>query len=144
MSIKAFLKRCLMQYFMVTTCVTVAIAVLGMSLDPEARFGYNAYFSPLIFSFIGLLPSLVLYSRREIPFRRMMVRKVLQIILLEALLIAFVFWTGLLHDFDDTIFFAIAVLIVYLAVNFIEWHMDSKEANEINKTLKSMQATEHS
>lgn len=142
MSIKAFLKRCLIQYFIITTCVTVAIAVLGMSLDPESRFGYEAFFSPLIFAFISLLPSIVLYSRKELPFRRMLVRKVLQIILLEAMLIAFGLWTGILHSIADTFFFALAVLVVYLAVSFIEWHMDRQEADEINKTLKSMQGRE--
>jgi len=29
MSLKAFLKRCLMEYFIITTCVTAAIGILA-------------------------------------------------------------------------------------------------------------------
>jgi hypothetical protein len=34
-----------MEYFIITTFVTAAIAVMGLSLDPSARFGYEAFFS---------------------------------------------------------------------------------------------------
>lgn len=139
MSFKAFLKKCLMQYFIITTCVTVAIALLGLSMEPAARFGYEAYFSPLIFAFISLLPSFVTYSRKELSIRQALLRKVLYVIVLEAMLMAFGFFAGILHGSADASFFALAVFLVYLAVNLISWQIDKKEADEFNKTLKSMQ-----
>jgi hypothetical protein len=139
MSFKAFLKRCLMQYFIITTCVTAAIAILGLSLDPAAKLGYEAYFSPLIFGLVSLVPSLVTYSRKELSFRQTLLRKVLHVIVLEAMLIAFGFWVGILHGTADASFFGLAVFIVYLAVNLISWQIDKKDADEINKTLKSLQ-----
>ncbi|WP_429142320.1 DUF3021 family protein [Anaerotaenia torta] len=142
MSFKVFLKRCLMEYFIVTTCVTAAIAVLGLSLDPTARFGYEGFFSPLIFGLISLVPSFVTYSRRELSLRQALVRKVFHVIVLEAMLIAFGFWTGLLHSPAESSFFGLAVFAVYIAVNLISWLLDKKEADEINKTLKSLQDTD--
>jgi hypothetical protein len=139
MSFKAFLKRCLTEYFIITTCVTAAIAVLGQSLDPTARFGYEGYWSPLFFGFIGLVPSFVTYSRRELSFRQALVRKVLHVIVLEAMLIAFGFWTGILHDPSEASAFGLAVFAVYIAVNLISWLLDKKQAREINRTLKSLQ-----
>ncbi len=139
MSFKAFLKKCLMQYFIITTCVTVAIALLGLSMDPAARFGYEAYFSPLIFAFISLLPSIVTYSRKELSIGQTLLRKVLYVIVLEGMLSAFGFWAGILHGAADASFFVMAVFIVYLAVNLISWRLDKKDADELNKTLKSMQ-----
>jgi hypothetical protein len=139
MSFKAFLKKCLMQYFIITTCVTVAIALLGLSMEPAARFGYEAYFSPLIFAFISLLPSFVTYSRKELSIRQALLRKVLYVIVLEAMLLAFGFWAGILHGAADALSFGLAVFLVYLAVNLISWKIDRKEADEFNKTLKSMQ-----
>lgn len=139
MSLKAFLKRCLMEYFIITTCVTAAIGVLGLSLEPTAKIGYEGYFSPLIFGLVSLVPSFAMYSRRELSFRQALVRKFLHFTLLEAMLIAFGHWAGILLGFGDTISFALAVFIVYLAVNLLSWHLDSREAGEINKTLKALQ-----
>ncbi len=139
MSFKAFLKRCLMEYFIITTCVTAAIAVLGQSLDPTARFGYEGYLSPLIFGFISLVPSFATYSRRELSFRQALVRKVLHVIVLEAMLTAFGLWTGILRSPIEASFFGLAVFVVYIAVNLISWLLDKKEASELNRTLKFLQ-----
>lgn len=139
MSLKAFLKQRLMEYFIITTCVAAAIAILGMSLDPAAKFGYEAYFSPLLFGLVSLVPSVVTYSRKELTLRQALIRKLIHFALLEALLVAFGHWAGLLHGAGDMASFAVAVFIVYLAVNLISWYLDSREASEINKTLKAMQ-----
>lgn len=142
MSFKDFLKRCLMEYFIITTCVTAAIAMLGLSADPAATFGYEAYFSPLIFGLISIVPSFVTYSRRELSFRGALIRKVLHVILLESLLTGFGFWAGLIQNAEEAAFFVLTVFIVYIAVNLISWLLDKKEAGEINKTLKSLQGRE--
>jgi hypothetical protein len=139
MSFKVFLKRCLMEYVIITTCVTAAIGVLGQFLDPTARFGYEGFYSPLIFGFISLVPSFVTYSRRELSLRQTLVRKVLHVIILEAMLIAFGFWTGILRTPAEASFFGLAVFAVYIAVNLISWLLDKKEANELNRTLRSLQ-----
>ncbi|MEA4969800.1 MAG: DUF3021 family protein [Candidatus Pelethousia sp.] len=139
MSFKAFLKKCLMEYFIITTCVTAAIGVLGLSVDPTAKLGYEAYFSPLLFGLVSLAPSFVTYSRKELSFRQTLVRKVLHVIVLEATLLAFGFWAGTLHDAAAAFSFGLTVFIVYLAVNLISWQIDKKDASEINKTLKSLQ-----
>lgn len=139
MSFKDFLKRCLMQYCIITTCVTAAIAVLGQSLDPSAKFGYEAYFSPLIFGLISLVPSFAVYSRKELSFRQALMRKLLHFFLLEAMLVGFGLWSGILVNAVDACFFGLTVFIVYVVVNLIEWQIDKKDAKEINKTLKSLQ-----
>ncbi len=139
MSFKHFLKRCLMEYFIITTCVTMAIAILGLSMDPAAKFGYESYFSPLIFGLVSLVPSFATYSRRELSFRQALLRKVLHVIMLEVLLIVFGFWAGIIHGTADASFYGLTVFIVYMAVNLISWKIDKKDATEINKTLKSLQ-----
>lgn len=139
MSFKTFLKSCLREYFIITTCVTAATALLGQALDPAARFGYEAFFSPLIFGLIGLLPSLITYSPKELSFRQALVRKVLHFIVLEAMLIGFGFWSGILHSLTDATFFCLTVLIVFLTVNLISWQFDKKDAYKINQMLKSLQ-----
>lgn len=128
-----------MEYFIITTCVTAAIAILGLSLDPVAKFGYEAFFSPLIFGLVSLVPSFITYSRKELSFRQALVRKVFHFFVLEAMLLGFGFWAGILHDLYDAFFFGLTVFIVDLVVNLISWQIDKKDASEINKTLKSLQ-----
>jgi len=139
MSIQDFLKKCLMDYFIVTTCITAATGVLGLILDPDAVFGYEAFFSPLIFGFLGLLPSLVTYSARELTLRQALFRRVLQFLLLETLLISFGFFTGLLRTSFQAISFAFTVLTVYLLSGITGWILDRREADRLNLILKEFQ-----
>ncbi len=136
---KTFLKRCLLEYFIITTCITVATGVLGLALDPTAKFGYESYFSPLLFGLISLIPSFLTYSQKELSFRQAILRKVLHVIVLEVVLIVVGFQVEILQVPTDALFFALAVCIVFIAVNFISWKLDQKNADEINKKLKSLQ-----
>jgi hypothetical protein len=139
MSFKSFLKKCITQYFIITTCITAAIGILGMNLEPTARFGYEAYFSPLLFGLISVIPSFAMYARKELSFHQILIRKIIHVILLETLLIIFGIVTGLLSNFSDSISFALAVFAVYLIVNVISWQLDLKEAGKINDSLKTFQ-----
>jgi hypothetical protein len=139
MSLKEFAKKNLMNYFIIVTGITVAIAVLGMNFDPDAQFGYEAFFSPIIFGTIAVLPSFVLYSKKELSFRQMLFRRILHFIVLEIILLAFGFISGLLKGIDVTLTFAVSVFAVYLFTIVISWIIDSKTAAEINKGLKKIQ-----
>lgn len=140
MNFKEYMKKSLKTYFIVVTAVTVAIPVLGMNFDPEATFGYEAYFSPLIFGAVALLPSLVLYSRRELTLKRMLLRRVLHFITLELTLLLFGYLFGLFDGTEVAISFAFSVFVVYLFTFIVEWVMDSKTAGEINEGLKKLQS----
>lgn len=140
MSFREYLKKSLMTYFIIVTAVTIAIPVLGMNFDPGATFGYEAYYSPLIFGVVALLPSLVLYSKRELTFRRMLVRRVFHFIALESILLLFGSLFGLFDGIEVAISFAFSVLVVYLFTSMIEWVIDSKTAGKINEGLKKLQS----
>jgi len=139
MSLRAFLKQCLMQYFIITTLVTAATGILGLSLDPGARFGYESFFSPLLFGFLSLAPSVVTFSRKELSLRQTLLRKALYVLLLEGTLIAFGVWSRILQSPSEAALFALAVLIVFALVNLINWLIGRREAGQINRILKSMQ-----
>jgi hypothetical protein len=140
MSFIEFGKKNLMSYFIIVTGITVAIAVLGLKLDPEASFGYEAYFSPLIFGAVAVLPSFVLYSRRELTFRQMLFRRILHFAALELLLLSFGYGFGLFDKTDTAVSFAVSVFAVYLFTNLIQYIIDSKTAGKINEGLKKLQS----
>jgi hypothetical protein len=139
MSIKDFMKKCLLEYCIITTCVTAATAVLGLNISPDARFGYESFFSPLLFGLLSLVPSIVTYSRKELSLRQTVIRKLLYLLLLEATLTVFGLWASLFHATADIAFFMFTVFMVYILVHWIKWLIDRKSADEINKTLKALQ-----
>ena len=128
-----------MEYFIIVTCITAATGILGLMVDPGARLGYEAFFSPLIFGLVSLVPSLLTYHRRELSFRQAVVRKALHLLSLEACLTGYAAWSGLLPTPADAFQFAVTVLFVYLLVNAAIYVLSLKEANEINKGLRTLQ-----
>jgi ribose/xylose/arabinose/galactoside ABC-type transport system permease subunit len=134
-----FVKKNLMDYFIIVTGVTVAIAVLGINFDKEAMFGYEAYFSPLIIGAVAVLPSFIMYSRVELSFQQMLWRRILHFIALVTILVVFGLMTGLLDSVPVTVSFVFSILMVYLFVNLIQWMIDSKTAKKINQGLRRIQ-----
>lgn len=139
MSFKEFIKRILMNYFIIVTGITMATAILGTIYDTSNKFGYEAFYSPIIIGIVAILPSFVLYSKTELSFHNMIFRRILHFIVVEIALIGFGTIVGLLQSINVTLSFAFSVLLIYLFVNLIMWIIDSKTANELNAGLKNIQ-----
>jgi len=139
MNFRIFLKQCVMQFFIITTCVNLAIAIVGPVLMPEATFGFYAFYSPLISGILGTLPSIILFSRKELNLRQTIIRKILHLIVLEGLLTIFALINGNLSDVLSTAIFMSMVFMVYLAVNLIRLGLENRDAKLINEGLKTMQ-----
>ena len=135
-----FFKRIFIAYFVIVTCVTLIMGLMGLIFDPGRTFGYEAFFSPLIIGAISILPSFLIYSKKELSFRQTIIRKVMQFILIVILLV-------LLNGFNSTwrwgiIFqYVASIAIVYIMVQLVMWIIDCKKAEELSKDLKSFQKT---
>ena len=133
-----FLRKTFISYFVIVTCVTVIIGLMGLIYDPGRTFGYEAFFSPLIIGVISILPSFLLYSKKELSFRQILIRKVMQFIFIVVLLV-------LLNSFNSTwkwgiVFqFVASIAIVYIMVQVVMWIIDCKKAEELSKDLKLFQ-----
>ena len=139
MSLRGFLRQCAMQFFIITTCVTLATAIMGPVFMPGRLFGFNAFYSPLLAGFLGTLPSLVLYSRKELDLKRTILRKALHLLVLEAILTGFAWLNGNITDAPKALLFILMVLAVYLAVQLIRFGLEGREAKRINAGLKALQ-----
>lgn len=139
MNFRAFLKECALQFFIITTCVNVATAIIGPVLLPGITFGFEVFYSPVISGIMGTLPSIILYSKKELNLRQTIRRKVLHLLALEALLTVFAWFNGNLSSASDVFLFMFMVFVIYLAVNLISWALESREAKHINAALKALQ-----
>lgn len=138
MSLKQFLLRKLMLFFTLTTLITVAIYILGVHFDPEARFGYDSLLSPLIYAGCCVAPSLVTWSKRELKPGELLLRELLQFLLTEAVVLGLAFRSRMIDTSQPAVLMGIAgsVLVIYLLVFLISWAVNSAEALETDRELQ--------
>jgi len=138
MKLTEFLKKIFITYFVIVTCVSAITGLMGLIYDPGRTFGYEAFFSPLIIGAISILPSFFLYSKKELSFRQILIRKVMQFIFIVIFLVLLnslsSTWT-----WDRFFPFVVSVAIVYMMVQLAMWIIDCRKAEELSKDLKSYQ-----
>ena len=141
MSLKQFLVKKLNLFFMLTALITVAVWLLGSLFDGEARFGYDAFLSPLLYAGCCVLPSLVTFSKRELKPREWILREALQFLLTEAVMLFLAFRSPAIDTSRPAVVLAIAgsVLVIYLLVFFLLWLTNSLEAKKVNDELQRFQ-----
>ena len=141
MSKKEFMGQVFISFFVVVTCINLGMAFMGMIYAPDTRFGYEALLFPVFYGFLGILPSAVLYSRKELTVKQMLLRKIIQLILIEAIMVGIVFFLGG-TDFSTLLPFMIMVLAVCLAAEGILWLAADKKVKKLNAQLKRYQDRE--
>lgn len=140
MSFKTFfLKSILMSFFVSVTCITAAMAIIGSALKPEVYFGYESYWSPILFGLAATIPMLVKYSKKEHSLRQQILRNIIHFVLLEAVILSMLCFAGALTDYSEVISLAVSVLIIDVAVYLVLWLNDKRIAADFNKALKKMQ-----
>ena len=129
------------SYFISVTLINAAMLILGSLLSPHQRFGYEAFLYPLIYGLIGIIPSLIISTDKELSVKQVVIRKVMQMLLIIVLLLAFMFGDNPLNR--QTIFMAAAValsvVVIYILVNVIMWMLDARTAKSMTEDLKRFQ-----
>ena len=128
-------------YFMIVTLITLVMCVVGQVVMPDQTFGYEAFTAPLIYALVGTVPNIVLYSKRELKVKELLVRKVLQLILIEVGVL-FVALYGTSDDWWDSSFLLIlagSVLVVYVVGTVIAWVGELMSAKSLTNDLLEFQ-----
>ena len=133
-----YLKKTALSFFIIVTFVNVAMGILGLCFEGERSFGYEAFFFPLLYGFIGVIPGIISYSKKELGLKQLVIRKILQLVFLETLLTGFAFINSAIEK-KVIIWFMISVFIISLLVHIITWGLDSKTAKELNLYLEEYQ-----
>lgn len=143
MKLKDFIKNQIMSFFIITTLINLFIMIMGMIFRKNDILGYDAFSTPLIYAFLSILPSAVMYSAKELTFRQMIIRKVIQLVLIELIVVFACFGSKIFSDeyFVQIVALCISVFIIYILVNLISWLLDKRQAEIINENLKNYQTT---
>lgn len=140
MDFKTFLiKKVMMSFFVTITCITVTMALIGIIFEPDTRFGYEAFLSPLIFGTLASLLLLVKYSKRELSLKQAVIRNIIHFVLLEVVILSVLTFEGLLTSMSMTISLGVSIFIIDLTVNLVLWINDKRTAKEFNDALKRLQ-----
>lgn len=134
---KNFILDMIMTYFALVTFITIAILILGMQLTPEASFGYEAFMAPLIYGACGMLPVSIMYSARELTVKEFVIRKVLQFIVIEVMILFMVFYKGepITNQKTAMVLVGISVFIIYAVSNILLWIQSCISAKQMTKQL---------
>ncbi|MBQ6888423.1 MAG: DUF3021 family protein [Lachnospiraceae bacterium] len=136
MDLKDFVKFLIRQYFVIYTGSMIATFCFCMAFYPEDSLPVSYPAWMLLFSLCGTLPGAVFYSKNELTKKQWYIRRVIHVVLLEAVLLVAGNILGMYEGLSGGFWFAITVLAVYVFVNFITFWMDQKTAEELNKKLK--------
>lgn len=134
-----FYKNILMGFFIAVTCICAAMAILGLIFEPDARFGYQGLLFPLFYGAATMLPSLVTYSKHELSVREALVRKLIEFLLIELIILMILYSGGALTSISLVISVAMSVFLIYTTVNLVLWISDRKTAKTFNEALLKMQ-----
>ena len=143
---KEHLQTQLAGFFISVTLINAAMFVLGLMLQPDLKFGYEAFAYPLLYGIIGSIPGLVMYSKKELTVKQTLIREFIQMMLIVALIIGFMFGRFNITSvhLPQIIGVSISVMIIYVLVHVFAWLMDLKTANKMTEDLKVFQARESS
>ena len=140
---KEQLKEIINSFFISVTLINMAMLILGFLFRPEQKFGYEVFLYPLIYGLIGVIPSLIITTKKERSVLQVIIRKVLQCILIAVLMLAFIF-AGQPFSADQIPAAAgvgISVIIIFILVNLIEWLLDLRTAKSMTEDLLKFQET---
>jgi|ASRL01.1.fsa_nt_gi hypothetical protein len=140
MEIKTFFfKKVVISFFVTVTCIVLAMALVGLIFDPDVRFGYEAFFSPLIFGLITSLPLFIKYSKHELSIGQSLLRDGIYLLLIELLILSVLYFNQILTSLSMALSLAFSIFIINVTVKIVLWINDKKTADEFNKALKVYQ-----
>ncbi|MCM1123963.1 MAG: hypothetical protein NC416_15385 [Eubacterium sp.] len=130
-----------MTYFILVTCITAGIMILGSVLDPDARFGYSAFASPFIFAALGVIPNLFMYSSKELSDKQIILRKMIQFAVIEAEVSGVCIISPIIHTEKAEVMIGVmtSVLVIFILVHFISIMNDYFSAKQLTKELVQFQ-----
>ena len=128
-------------YFILVTLITILLMVVGMLFDGDRTFSYEAFFSPLFYAFIGVIPVFFFRSDKELSMKRLIIRNVLYVLIVEAAILLIVFKAPNIPSdrIEVVVSIAVGVLVVFILSLIVEYIFELTQANEMNTYLEEYQ-----
>ncbi len=141
MEFKKFLINRLILFFMLSTLITVAVALIGTAFDGGAQLSYMDLLMPIKYAALCMLPTFVMYSRRELSPKALLLRRALMLVLLEGVMLLIAFTSKAIDTdrIEVVLVIGLSVLVIFALANLFMWLKDSAEAKKLNRDLELFQ-----
>ncbi len=137
---KEHIKDNLMNFFIIVTLVNIAIFIWGNLLEPDQNITYMAFIVPIIDGLLGIIPGLVMYSKRELTMKQMILREVIQLVSIELIILFFTFGFSFnAAKIPMMIAVIVSVAVIYILVIVIRYFLDLRSARKMTDALKIFQ-----
>ena len=138
---KEFLNSLIRSYFAVVTMIVLAMAILGRIFAPAELFGYSAFYYPLLYGAIGVLPDVVMYSRKELSVGAIILRKLIQLVMIEGAILFIMFSFGSDYNQRPVMIMSVAlsILIIFVLVNLADYAHGCATAKQLNDEIRKFQ-----
>lgn len=138
---REFINNTLNSYFTLVTLISIFMLVAGINFYPTQRFGYEAYAFPLIYGACGILPQVVMYSKRELTMVEFLVRKVIQLVLIEILVLGVVFGGSDISAEETGVIVVtgIGIMVIYVVSHIVDWIQKCLSARKMTEDLVKLQ-----
>ncbi len=142
MELRSILKKCMIDFLMIQAGITLAIGVIGCIKTPALGVTHYSFFMPFVYAFFCVIPSFVIYSAKELSIKQMLIRKAIQFLLIEFIVMLVSYIIGTLNNTFICIAIFLAVIVVYIVVNFFEYLFCKSEADTMTKRIQHIREKE--
>lgn len=138
---KEFILDLIRTFFTVVTLINIVMFLLGLYFMPENQFGYEAFIVPVIYGLAGTVPNVVMYSKRELKISEIIVRKIIQMVLVEVFVLFAAF-----HGAGEQMLTieivgstAVSIFMIYVIATLLDWLQNYLAAKQMTEDLVRFQ-----
>lgn len=135
---REFINNLISSYFTVVTLIVVAMLILGLNFYPDVSFGFEGYILPLVYGACGVFPNVVMYSGHELTLKEFLIRKVIQLLLIEVIVLVVAFG-GSKSELSIVISTGIGIFIIFVVSHIVDWIQKCLSAKKMTEDLRRLQ-----
>lgn len=137
---KETMKKLAEVFFICHFLISIAIGICGMILGPDTKLGYGDMFVPALMAFFCTLPTLLTIQTEKLTAKQIILRKILQILMVEAIVLSMVhFGFHGVNSIGGAFTVSVSVLLVFAGVSLVDWVRGCMEAEDLNRRLAQLQ-----
>ena len=89
-------------------------------------------------AFLCILPSLLLHSAKDLSIRQIIIRRVIQVLMIEAIILGFLYIVVPMRDIKASLLVAASVVVVYVVICVVDWMQGCMDAEVMNRRLEQL------
>lgn len=141
MKFRDFLIQRLHLFFFLVTMILLTQMVLGSIMEPDLVLHYSDFAGTFLMAGLGVLPTFVGYSKKELTLRQLLVREAIQLVMIEGIMV----WitTKRLEGpekIKTAILVCISVAVIFAMVLLMSWLRQRQESQKMTEQLKKLQS----